>query len=82
MDAYFGQFPFIKKRSEEIIKARGRITVLDRCLSANGTYVDARKCSDQNDGTQYFELLTNGQLVHNIGDDLCMEALPPFVKLV
>ena len=83
MEDYFGQFPFIKKRDDASIVSRGSISIMNRCLSANGTYIDAVKCVEGNDnGTQYFELLKNGQLVHNVGADLCLEALPPFVKLV
>ena len=56
MDSYFTMFPFLKKREDQEISARGRIKILDKCLSANGTYIDVNVCSNGSDGKQYFEV--------------------------
>ena len=56
MDSYFSMFPFLKKREDQEISARGRIKILDKCLNANGTYIDVDACKNVSDGEQYFEV--------------------------
>ena len=36
-----------------------------------------KKCFDDNDGSQFFQTTKNGQIVHNIYKDYCLEANHP-----
>ena len=43
----------------------------------NSTSLVLKKCFDDNDGSQFFQTTKNGQIVHNIYKDYCLEANHP-----
>ena len=45
----------------------------------NSTSLVLKECSDENDGSQFFQTTRNGQIVHNIYIDYCLEANHPNV---
>ena len=43
----------------------------------NSTSLVLKECFDDNDGSQFFQTTKNGQIVHNIYKDYCLEANHP-----
>ena len=54
---------------------------LDICIltqqEQNSTSLILKECFDNNDGSQFFQTTKNGQIVHNIYKDYCLEANHP-----